>query len=171
MTVESYLKSHDCSDLYFVNLNYTDYYNSRFTPLSEEIEAFLKDLPLDQLVLKCLDLSHDFYSQIKGMDSYQCTPNRKRSSFDLWRHCKVFIPDCTVYQVMDILFKNRDKISCWFCCTVEARVFKLHKYWENGVSVYKKYDEFGLQFNDWEDISPEKDLTCIHERCGDFLNE
>ena len=144
-SVQEYLLHNRCDPLTFTK--------HRGTPISNEIqEKYLNDsISLKQLIRNILHLSKKYWSYSTYTET---SPMRKRSSIDLLRHIKSTRPEVDIYSIMRILYELESEhlIRQNFCYTVERRVFtsiNSRSYWEG----YNKYDEYGLQFDEWENIS------------------
>jgi hypothetical protein len=145
MSVKDYIAKHDTSEL-------------RFCDAEDKEIKVEEELSLDNLVLKCLDLSYKYYSYNIQKNYIETYPNKVRSSLDIWRHIKYYLPDTTIYEVMNSLYRLRSKLVGQYCFTVSRRVFILFKYRESwGLCNQEQSDEYGLLFREWKDISEEID--------------
>jgi hypothetical protein len=110
-----------------------------------------------QLVKECLLLSQEYCSYqglIKETD--RC---RNRSSLDIWRHCKYFKPDITIFDVMHELYilGEENSVETLFCEEVQRRVFYSDPGYFDGEDDFDDYcneiyDEYELLFKDWDII-------------------
>jgi hypothetical protein len=144
MSVKNYIKNKKQTPLYFVN-SYG---------VIKEIEGG-KEISLEKLIYVILDFSSTCYSRDK--DVVETGPSRRRSVLDIWRHVKYYLPETTIYQVMNSLYKIKDELFSEVCLYIQRRVFKLGKF-----ILFKvcdnRVDEFGFSyFNEWENISEETD--------------
>jgi hypothetical protein len=129
--------------------------NDKWVNLGDELEEI--NIPIytedfDKIVLKCLDLTNN-YASISCENKFTTHSGKWRSVLDIWRHVKYFVPECTIYDVMRSLFKNKDLLVGHYCTTINRRVFRLKKNINGyGLISLNDLDEFYLKFNDWEDI-------------------
>ena len=136
--ITEYIKRHLRGPLYFKNLYDDSIMNLEYSNYTD-------------LVIKCLITTQRYssYNYISGRE--ETRPNKLRSSIDIWRHCKFFEPEITIFQVMSILYKIKKELYANYCYIVRRLVFKYqiteHIYYHNN---YR--DEFGIGFQEWENI-------------------
>jgi hypothetical protein len=106
--------------------------------------------PLEECLLK------DSTTLIYNSYTKETSAGRNRSSLDLWRHLKFYLPEITIYDVMHSLYNlMQDKpIHSQYCYTVQRRVFNCR---ESGYTAPINYgiqskDEYGLLFSEWKNI-------------------
>ena len=142
--VLSYINTVDCSTLRFEE-----------NPINEIDTVVLINLPLDNLVLACLDLTDRLPSYNRG--KIETIPKKWRSVLDIWRHVRYFKPGVSIFETMEVLFRNKDLILQRVCPTINRRAFTLAKnhkgYWYMGD---RDRDEFDLTFELWENINQEE---------------
>lgn len=147
--VENYLQNKDTNYLKFADDKLSDLgeeLKEIYIPVDTEKENF------DNIVLGCLNLTSK-YASISSDNKLTTHRHRWRSSLDIWRHVKYFVPECTIYDVMRSLYKNKDLLVGHYCDEIERRVFILK---ENSpdceLMCLYMCDEFNLIFDDWKDI-------------------
>lgn len=146
--VNDYILVYDSTPLQFYNLDPIDFKN------------YIENKTLEELTLNCLDLTNR-YSSINLKGRVETSPERRRSSLDIYRHVIYFNPEITVFDIMSILYKNKKLLFGNYCYQVHRRVFKLMKnvhhyaYWDepSRLSNLRKHDEYGLIFSDWKNIN------------------
>src|SRR3972149_8159500 len=117
--------------------------------LTEVVIENHEKLSLDRLVLKCLDLTNLYHSYSED-NVIETNMGKYRSVLDIWRHVKYFRPEVTIFEVMNSLYRNREKLAGQYCINIRRRVFKLKKY-NNILTILNSqnsFDEFGLKFKD-----------------------
>jgi hypothetical protein len=116
---------------------------------------------VEDMIERTLELCKDHYSTNSETKDWETGPNRSRSSLDIWRHIKYYYPTITIFDVMHALYnmgKNDmedQNLGGLFCPDIRRRVFRLlrlesHGEYDRGFGWPS--DEYGLKFNDWEDI-------------------
>jgi hypothetical protein len=117
---------------------------------------------VDLLVYKCLLTSINYCSVeiVDGVVSVEpeTPPGKYRSSLDIWRHCKLFSPEITIFEVMDSMWNlTQDSvISCHYCSVVHRTVFfPLSRYgWMTGVAGSSfPTREYKMEFSSWKTIN------------------
>lgn len=126
------------------------------------------DIPfheLQDLVLNVIfTASHmESYQMEEGRPVYQCRPGANRSALDIWRHCKYYLPDTTIFDVMRVLYRvtagtdpvDRD-LTTFICGDIDRRVFQICRDQSRNAGTQRfgmsERDEFGLLFSEWESI-------------------
>ena len=159
MTVKSYLNYKNLSTLHFFldQADYEEYFENQFpeSVIEENNAEKLKLLSLPELIVKILYLSKYFKSENKA-GKIETSFNKNRSSLDIWRHVKYYLPEITIYDIMNELYKlNSFHFYTLLCPDIKRRVF----HWsgeERGVIYNESFrDEFGLTFYEWENIKEE----------------
>jgi len=86
----------------------------------------------------------------------QTEAKRRRSVFDIFRMVQGLGLPNSILEVMECLYEHGDEFNISVCCTVGRRVFRLNSAWNEGVSSTSSHDEFGLQFDNWSNITTEE---------------
>lgn len=108
---------------------------------------------VEEMVLRALILARE-YDSYDADGEFETERNRWRSSYDIWRHIKLFYPEVTLAKVMNAIFNIREKLVGHFCSDVERRVFRIrsieishgHEY----ILQDDEIDEYNLLLKDWE---------------------
>jgi hypothetical protein len=108
---------------------------------------------LNSLVEGILETTINYSSYNSRTNGHQCSSNRWRSVFDIWRHVKYFMPDVSILDVMSSLHEIQSKLVGHYCDDVYRRVFRLKR--GSGVLSTVSDDEFGLYFKQWKNINKE----------------
>jgi len=120
--------------------------------LTKVVVKYHEELSLDELVLKCLELTNFNWSFSEDNGIETCS-RKWRSVLDIWRHVKYYRPEVTIFEVMNSLYRNKKELIGQYCDQVHRRVFKLKKFNNNlTLNSQDNFDEFGLKFKDWESI-------------------
>lgn len=150
--VNNWVKGRNTSDLVFVR-----YYSGEAGEI--EFNDFTEDG--DSLIVSCLKLSKVLYSAIKSKDGFYYTetpPGRRRSVLDIWRHAKYINPNIDIFYVMrelySIMERGEGKTNSLVCNGIGRRVFRYTGLMSRNYSPDER-DEFGLLFNQWENIGNE----------------
>ena len=112
---------------------------------------------LDSMVLKCIELMWEFPS-VDEFDTLETHNGAYRSVLDIWRHIKNFVPDITIFEVMNSVYRVHGQLNCQICNEIKRRVFynpRITKMNFSGTPFNRhaeNKDEFGLYFDEWEDI-------------------
>ena len=162
MSVKQYLEEHETSDLHFSG--------GYGRTLPEERINNMKALSDSDLILEILSCLNYWYSA-NPTEELETSPSSSRSAIDLWRHAKFFHPDISIYDVLHILYNNRDKLKGHHCCTVYRQVFRLAKDMTNWNLNIDDETEFGNYFSDWKDICLENDNADKNYEEDDAENE
>lgn len=119
-------------------------------------KEFLQQASLDDLVHGVLYTTHFARSINSVRTSVETWPSRNRSSLDIWRHCKYFRPDITIFEVMDSLYRQQGKLKSQFCWQVMRRVFnsvealKSTHVWVSSIICHASNpDEYKMRFSTW----------------------
>lgn len=127
-------------------------FNSEFRDLSEFEDLQLNET--DKVVITVLHLSKIYPS--KSSLGVETSKGRYRSSLDIWRHTKQFIPDADIFSVMRSLYKICYHKICWgasYCNDVKRIVFS-----RNGLEINQqlfRVDEYGGMLILWKDVGLE----------------
>jgi hypothetical protein len=142
--VLDYLETVDCSPLYFI----------REYDKKNKIAPVGKTVP--ELVLSVLKLSDTCYSTPTIFVYWETSPNRHRSSLDIWRHIKSVRPETTIFEVMEALYELRDQLTGNFCGTVMRTVFDIRVGPYRGRILQARTfhtREYELNFINWKNIT------------------
>jgi len=140
-----YIKYQDTTILVFCN---------KQRKIISELKEYKFD-NINNLVIKVLDLSYHFYSRKLVDKRFTCSYDKRRSSLDIYRHCKYFKRDITIFDVMNSLYSIGSPILYTiFCGNIMRRVFKLQKnhYYIHFDNLDLK-DEYDLKFSEWNGIN------------------
>ena len=108
---------------------------------------------LEELVEKVLLLTHTHSSESMVFKKIETLPDRSRSVLDIWRHVKYYSPDTDIFDVMHTLYSLKKVLVGHYCCNVRRRVFQHKSVGPGGWKlITSDRDEFGLFFDDWENI-------------------
>lgn len=138
----------------------------------DDSKVNVEKLSFDNIVELCVKLSEDHWSIIEETNEVECDPDRYRSSLDIWRHVKHFLPNATIFDVMHSLWDNKDSYIGQYCCDIYRRVFKHKGNWsdelyyvdpddyytddgdfdECSLECEGDYDEYGFLFPDWNNV-------------------
>lgn len=147
--VLNYIRNRNKSSLIFCD---------SYSPIKDKKDiADFKDL--DDAIIKCLHLTFLYDSYREDENIFETSRSKWRSSLDIWRHVKHYLPDTNIFEVMESLFRQRKQLSGHYCPNIHRRVFKLSKDYNNhGLMIYNYdgslvTDEYGLNFYDWENIN------------------
>lgn len=146
-------------------LDYISHYDQ--TPLYFKSKSVNKEsiskLSINDLVMKVLSLTKRYSSYNLKTGAKETKINRRRSSLDIWRHCKYFQPDITIFQVMRSLYKLEPAINSNYCGFVYRRVFRIT---DNLLPLYLRghevHDEYKLLFSSWRDIGLDLEVQNGH---------
>lgn len=118
--------------------------------LGDETLGKMGELSLDDLVYEVLKTTLTKNSHRSNEDfALETTAGRWRSVYDIWRHVLDFKPEIPMLDVMDSLYRNRDKYGGHFCPDIRRRVFMIRS--SAGKSCSDAWlDEFGLYFHNWK---------------------
>jgi hypothetical protein len=146
----------DTSSLFFSDKS-DNLIRGKSIPIVSITKEELENLPLDNLVYKCVFLTNDYYSINSETNEIETNPRKWRSSLDIWRHVKYFKPEINLVEVMDSLYKNRGNYVGQFCGNISKRVFKSAEIPECVINSYgllyqNRIDEYNLIFNQWRKI-------------------
>lgn len=87
---------------------------------------------------------------------HQCWQNRRRSLLDLYLICKSYFPECSLYDVIRVLYSTEmvNNLLCCICTTIWRRVYiyRGEKYTE----AENTKDEWELTYNDLQKIANNK---------------
>jgi len=122
----------------------------------EIIKINAEDLTLNEVVELVLDYSSEYSSYNLMSHSRETLSNKWRSSLDIYRHTKYFIPEVTIFDVMNSLYEIKDILVGHYCGDIKRRVFKLEKntsYCSLHTDGTSYYDEYGLTFENWKGIN------------------
>lgn len=119
--------------------------------LLEEIERLKNIESLDKLMLAVLKDTEIFWSKNTITNEVETDSFRHRSVFDIWRHILYFKSTTTIFEVMQSIYYNRDKLGYQYCTTVNRRVFNIYP-GIDGRFNSTHLDEFNLHFSDWYNI-------------------
>ena len=141
--VNRYLKHVPTSDLQFQELFLE----------GNPVGAGLDELPLDDLVEKCLNLTF-FYSSVSDDLGEECYNGRDRSVLDIWRHVKFFSPDTTIFEVMNSIHKlsKTKRLVGQHCNDTGRQMFNLKTNQPRYSLFVEDETEFGFDFYEWEGI-------------------
>jgi len=109
-------------------------------------------------VLELADMCESHRKNSEGDFIYETSHGAIRSSVDIWRHIILQFPDITIFDVMNCLFENKNKLYGNYCHDVKRLVFSLEdgEYFEDEYPYEEDLelleDEFGLNFLVWKDI-------------------
>ena len=149
------MTNQDLVNNYLENNNITPLFFSDYTGKEKKFSGKQDSLPLSELIERILVNTGKFYSCCNDVET---TPNRWRSSVDIWRHVIYFQPDATIFEVMRILYSMQNILFTRYCPNVRRRVFKLRSslpentHWLYGVNGVYFLDEYGLNFTSWKKI-------------------
>jgi hypothetical protein len=108
-------------------LRYVQSYESRTLMFKEYSPKYPRETlvgaSVDDLVHRVLYTTAFFPSYNLDTGSWETGSCRNRSSLDIWRHCKYFINDITIFQVMDSLWRKQELTKSQYCWYVKRRVF------------------------------------------------
>jgi hypothetical protein len=111
---------------------------------------------MEEIVLKVLSLTEQYPTETRDGRDY-VSEKSNRSCVDIWRLIINFIPEVTIFQVMNSIYKIKDKLNCQYCFSIEKRVFYVNSI-RNSLNIIlpssfvhhsEKKDEFGLYFEEW----------------------
>lgn len=113
---------------------------------------------VDYLVRKVLEFSSQWYSYNTREEEIETRPHARRSALDIWRHCKYYSRDITIFDVMASLYNQRSILCGQFCNQVERRVFRIKELVKGSPELrdVTTQDEFGLVFEQWKEINTEE---------------
>ena len=159
MTVKSYLNDKNTSPLHFFldSSAYKSYFEQEIpeTAIEQNNTEELKQLPLPELIVKVIYLTQYFKSE-NELGKIETGFAKNRSSLDIWRHVKYYLPDVTIYDIMHELFKlNYDHFYTLFCPDIKRRVFHWYCLRASSNHDVNYRDEYGLTYYDWETIKEE----------------
>lgn len=117
--------------------------------LARSNSSFRLSLPFDQI----FDTN---FKLINRKGYYSETFNgRSRSSLDIWRHIKYYLPEITLYDVMHSLYNimQTHPIMSQYCNTIRRRVFNAQNSYNRPTNYSASVtDEYGLKFPDWKNV-------------------
>ena len=152
--IEKYFKRRTKAVLYFnSSLNTKEILDKE---INSELASFISHYypnigEVETLVLKALLLSRR-YRSVNGGGTTETTRGRRRSAGDLWRHCKLWEPELSIFQVIQALHTiamKRSYYGCMYCSTVRKIVFFEHS--SNVFNSQGTKDEFGNLVILWGD--------------------
>ena len=85
---------------------------------------------------------------INSSEILETRSGRRRSSLDIWRHVKYFIPDVDIFTVMETLYVMRGELYGNYCWLVKRGVFTMDSY-RSGVNNFLSR-EYMITFNAWK---------------------
>ncbi len=147
--VENYLKVHSTEPLLFEG----------YTSNKEEFDP--EKYSVEDMVERTLELCKEHYSINSETKDWETSPNKSRSSLDIWRHIKYYYSTITIFDVIHALYNmgrnemGDQNIGGLFCPDIQRRVFRLLRLEIPGIYDIEftwPTDEYRLKFDDWEDI-------------------
>jgi hypothetical protein len=142
------------SILIFKPFNF-NYYSRK--NMSTEVEIKIEQFnDLFDLILQILTLAKTNCSVNIRTQKLETTARRSRSTYDIWRHVKYYLPETTIFEILREMYKHRNYFYFQYCYTVKRLVFKL-KPTPTNIYLEECYvkDEFGICFKNWETIGLE----------------
>ena len=144
----AYMINRDCSPLDF---NFGDDIDKR------KVKSASKKMSLDEMVIAMLSLSKVLSSMnLEGV--FETRRDKWRSSLDIWRHVKLYKPKATIFDVMDSLFRQQERLTGLYCITIKRRVFRAVSVDPFRAEIYEfrdknEVDEYNLKFISWKGIN------------------
>lgn len=114
-----------------------------------------KDSTTEEKVMRLFTLCSSFPTRYVKNNSLQCRAGASRSAFDIWRLHLQYYGEISIQEVMRAIHSlavDDEELSSQYCCTVHKRVFWLSD--EGSLNDEYQKDEFGLEFPDWESLTP-----------------
>ena len=136
---------------YFHYVNSLDNYKQM---LKDDIDILKSETSVKDRVYKILSMYR--YPTYSIKNRFQCKPNARRSTADIWRIYKNYFGDTDIFSIMRALYElvyiDR-KLSTIKCCTVRKQVFWIPEMEGYGRTIRDYLNsELGVNLKEWENI-------------------
>jgi hypothetical protein len=155
MTYINHIPIIDVEPLCFIDSDYIEI---------TEVKKDANDCKTNSKVLDVILVAKKYFSSRNTTTGHiETHPNKHRSVLDIWRHFKYFNPEITIFEVMDLMYKNKKYLPRQFCYAVRRRVFDFSVTRDfRYISDDNHKDEFGLYFIDWNNIQKNSIIPNIY---------